>query len=162
MPPNELLVVCGNVLLQSLLDAPRSDAKRIFNDISDGKQLSLVKVRMDDDTDVLFQVQLDHTEFRGDRLNFKAFRNSLAGLLHSIGEHAEAEAKVPVFTEKSSGAMLFGVPGFTQDEGELNVMMMSVNLRKPGCIQLKLMYVEPDQFKQPKASGTSEASGGAS
>ena len=160
MPPDQLLVVSGNVLLRCLLDAPRADAKRIFNDIHDGKQVSLVNVRMDDDTDVQFQVQLDHSEFRGPRLNFKEFRNSLAGLLHSIGEHSEAEAKVPVFTEKQTGAMLFGVPGFTQVEDELNVMMVSVNVRKPGAIQLRLMYVEPDQFKRQKAAGEEGAQPG--
>ena len=160
LPPKQLLVVCGNVLLKSVLDAPRADAKRVFNDINAGKQLPLVKVRMDDDTDVMFEIALDQTEFRGPRLNFKEFRNSLAGLLHSIGEHAEAEAKVPVFTEKTNGAMLFGIPGFTQVEDELNVMMMSVNLRKPGCIVLSLMYVDPDQFKRAKATGEDSAQAG--
>lgn len=157
LPPKQLLVVSGNVLLQSVLDAPRADAKRVFNEISGGKQLPLVKVRMDDDTDVMFELSLDQSEWRGPRLNFKEFRNSLAGLLHSVGEHAEAEAKVQVFTEKQTGAMLFGIPGFTQVEGELNVMMMSVNLRKPGCIQLSLMYVDPDQFKRDKPAGEDNA-----
>jgi hypothetical protein len=160
MPPDRLLVVCGNVLLRSLLEAPRADAKRVFNDVNDGKTFSLVNVRMDDETEVRFELQLDRSEFRSGRLNFKAFRDSLASLLHGVGENVRSEAEVPVFTDKRSGAMLFGIPGFTQNEDQLNVMMMSVNLRKPGSVQVKLMYVDPEQFRQRSASeGDTAASG---
>ena len=160
MPPDKLLVVCGNVLLKSVLEAPRADAKRVFNDINDGKTVSLVNVRMDDETEVRFEVQLDHTEFRSGRLNFKGFRGSLASLLHALGENVRREAEVPVFTDKRSGAMLFGIPGFTQNEDQPNVMMMSVNLRKPGCVQVKLMYVDPEQFNQRRASDSDTAVSG--
>lgn len=148
MSPDKLLVVCGNVLLKSVLEAPRGDAKRIFNTIHDGKRHTLANVRMDEENEVGFELLLDDSEFRGGRLNFKAFRDSLAGLLHSMGGYMREEAKVPVFTQKTTGEMLFGVPGFTQVDDELNVMMLAVNLRRPGAVQLKLMYVEPDQFKQ--------------
>jgi hypothetical protein len=115
---------------------------------------------MDDETEVRFELQLDRSEFRSGRLNFKAFRDSLASLLHGVGENVRREAEVPVFTDKRSGAMLFGIPGFTQNENQLNVMMMSVNLRKPGSVQVKLMYVDPEQFRQRSASeGDTAASG---
>ena len=160
MPPDKLLVVCGNVLLKSLLEAPRADAKRVFNDIHDGKTVSLVNVRMDDETEVRFELQLDHSEFRSGRLNFKAFRDSLAGLLHVLGENVRREAEVPVFTDKRSGAMVFGIPGVTQNGERPNVMMMSVNLRKPGSVQVKLMYVDPEQFNQRGASDSDAAASG--
>jgi hypothetical protein len=160
MSPDRLVVVCGNVLLKRILEAPRADAKRLFNDINSGKQCALAMVRMDDETEVAFEVRLDASEFRGPRLNFREFRNSLAGLLHSLGEYARQEARVPVFNEKSNGDMLFGVPGFTRIDDELNVMMLSVNLRKPGAVQLALMYVDPDQFKQPREPESGSALSG--
>jgi hypothetical protein len=146
MPPERLLVVAGNVLAKCVLEAQRADAKRIFNDIQAGKRVPLVNVRMDDETEVKFDVALDHSEFRGTRLNFRAFRNSLAGLVHGLGENLKRETAVPVFTEERSGAMLFAVPGFTRVEGHVNVMMLSINLREPGCVQTKLLYMDPDQF----------------
>lgn len=153
MPPQRLLVVSGNVLVQALLESQRADAKRIFNAVSDGKRIALMKVRLDDDTEVRFDLALDHSEFRGSRFNFKAFRNSLAGLVQSLGENFRQETDVPVFTEQDSGAMLFAIPGITRDEDRLNVMMLSVSLREPGCVQLKLMYMDPDQFQvNPDAS----------
>lgn len=160
MPPDKLLVVCGNVLLKSVLEAPRADAKRVFNDINDGKTFSLVNVRMDDETEVRFELLLDHSEFRAGRLNFKAFRDSLASLLQALAENVRRETEVPVFTDKGSGAMLFGIPGFTQNEDQQNVMMMSVNLRKPGCVQVKLMYLDPEQFNQRRAPDSDTAASG--
>lgn len=146
MPPERLLVVAGNILAKCVLEAQRADAKRIFNDIQDGKRASLVNVRMDDETEVRFDLALDHSEFRGGRLNYRAFRNSLAGLVQGLGENLKREFEVPVFTDKNSGTMLFAIPGYTEVEGHANVMMLSINLREPGCVQVKLMYMDPDQF----------------
>ena len=43
--------------------------------------------------------------------------------------------------------MLFGVPGLTQDAGQLNVLMLAVDLREPGAVLLKLQYMDPSQFQ---------------
>ena len=157
MQPEQLLVVCGNVLAQSLLEAQRADAKRIFNDINDGKRLALVKIQMDEETEVRFDLLLDHSEYRGGRLNFKAFRSSIAGLIQSMRENFEQKSQIPVFTEQQSGAMLFAVPGVTREDEQLNVMMLSLNLREPGCVQLKLMYMDPNQFSRTGDSAQSGA-----
>lgn len=149
MPPERFLTVSGNVLYKALLDTQRATAKRIFNDVSEGKRVSLLSVQMDDENEVRFDLALDHSEFRGDRLNYKFFRNSLAGLVTAIGQalNEEAKSKIPVFKEQGGKAMLFGVPGLTQDTGEINVMMLAVDLREPGSVLLKLQYMDPSQFQ---------------
>lgn len=145
MPPERFLTIAANVLHKTLLDAQRAQAKRVFNDISEGKRVALLSVQMDDDTQVRFDLSLDHSEFRGDRLNFRFFRNSVANLVGAFGQLLEKGAEVPIFSEKGGGTMLLGVPGLSQDAGETNLMMVAVDLRKPGSVHLKLQYMDPSQ-----------------
>ena len=149
MPPDRFLTVSGNVVYKALVEAQRADAKRLFREVSDGKRVKLMTLKMDDDTEVRFDLQLDHSEFRGDRINFKFFRNSVAGLLSSIGQVLKDEGKseVPVFKQRGGKAMLFGVPGVTQDTGEVNVLMLAADLSEPGAVRLKLQYMDPSQFR---------------
>ena len=150
--PGMFMTMATNVLYKTLLEASRTDAKRLFNAVVDGKQTALMSVLMDDETEVRFDLGLDHSEFRGERINFKAFRASLQGLVAALGDTVRAEQEVPVFTEKTDGSILFGVTGLTQDEGQLNVMMLGANMRSPGRVLLKLQYLDPAQFVQNQAS----------
>ncbi len=149
MPPERFLTVSGNVLYKALLDTQRVEAKRIFTDISAGKRVSLLSVQRDEENEVRFDLAMDHSEFRGDRLNYKFFRNSVAGLVNAIGQalNDETKSEIPIFKEQGGRAMLFGVPGLTQDTGEINVMMLAVDLREPGAVTLKLQYMDPSQFQ---------------
>ncbi|MEE4658888.1 MAG: hypothetical protein V2J89_00365 [Halieaceae bacterium] len=149
LPPQRFLTVAGNILHRTLLDAQRAAAKRIFNDINEGRRVELVTVQMDDETELRFDLTLDSSEFRGDRLNFTFFRNSVQGLVAAMGLALKEEGDIPIFREQGGRAMLFGVPGVTRDTGEVNVMMMSSDMRKPGSVVLKLQYMDPSQF-QPR------------
>lgn len=158
MPPERFLTVAANVLHKSLLEAQRAEAKRIFNDISEGKRVALLNVQMDDDTQVRFDLSLDHSEFRGDRLNFRFFRSSVANLLATFGQLLEKQAEVPMYSQKGGGTMLLGVPGLTQDAGDTNLMMVAVDLRQPGSVHLKLQYMDPSQVVK-KVGSTSPPAG---
>lgn len=153
MPPERFLTVAANVLHKSLLDAQRAQAKRVFNDISEGKRVALLNVQMDDDTQVRFDLSLDHSEFRGDRLNFRFFRNSVMSLVSALGQLLQQGAEVPTFSERGGSTMLLGVPGLTQDAGETNLMMVAVDLRKPGSVHMKLQYMDPSQFLRKAGGG---------
>ncbi len=145
--PDQFLTIASNILYKTLLDASRTDAKNLFKAIFEGRRVALIDVRMDDDSDVRFDLSLDHSEFRGKRLNFKSFRNSLTGLVGSLSENLRQQADVPVFTEQSDGSMLFGVPGVTRESDQVNLMMLGVNLSGPGSVLLKLQYIDPSQFE---------------
>lgn len=155
LPPERFLALAGNVLNKVLLEAQRSQAKRVFSEISDGKRVALLNVRMEDDTEVRFDLSLDYSQFLGDRLNFRFFRNSVTSLLAAIGHALEAEPSVPVFTEEGGGTMLLGVPGVTQDAGRSNVIMLAADVRQPGCVHLKLQYMEPSQITEQGEKGGS-------
>ena len=148
------MTIAGNVLYKTLLEAPRTTSKKLFRAISDGRRVALLDVRMEEDADVRFELALDHSEFRGGRLNYTSFRNSLTLLVGTLSETLQKEADVPVFTEQTDGSMIFGVPGVTQDKEHVNVLMLGVNLRSPGSVLLKLQYIDPGQFEnqqQPTA-----------
>jgi hypothetical protein len=152
--PANFLTIATNVLHKTLLEAPRTTSKNIFKAISDGRRVALLDVRMEEDADVRFDLALDHSEFRGGRLNYTSFRNSLTLLVGTLSETLQKEADVPVFTEQTDGSMIFGVPGVTQDKEHVNVLMLGVNLRSPGSVLLKLQYIDPGQFEnqqQPTA-----------
>jgi hypothetical protein len=163
MPPERFLTVAGNVLFKALIESQRAQAKRLFRDICDGKRVALLNVQMDDDTQVRFDLSLDFTEFRGDRLNFRFFRNSVTSLVGGIGRALEEKASVPMFTEEGGGTMLVGIPGLTDDTGQTNLLMLAADIRQPGCVHLKLQYMEPSQVATgggdtAGATGQAEAS----
>jgi len=146
--PDKFLTIATNVLFKTLLEVPRTTAKNVFNAISEGKRVSLLDMRMDDDGDVRFDLALDYSEYRGERLNFTSFRNSLTVLIGSLGENLRQGSQVPVFTEENDGSMLFGVPGITEnDAGQQNVLMLGVNLASSATVLLKLQYLNPSQFE---------------
>ncbi|MEP5765434.1 MAG: hypothetical protein ABJ308_12615 [Halieaceae bacterium] len=144
--PHQFLTMATNVIFKTLVESQRTEAKKIFNAITEGKRIALLNVLIDDDSEVRFDLALDQSEYRGERLNFKSFRDSVTGLVGSLSESLRQESDVPVFTEKTDGSMLFGIPGLTQQQGQLNVLMLGVNARGPGSVLLKLQYVDPDQF----------------
>ncbi len=153
LPPERFLTVAGNVLHRCILEAQRAPAKRIFNDAHEGKRVNLVTVQMDDETELRFDLKLDSSEFRGDRLNFKFFRNSVLGLVAAVGQALKEESEIPVFKQQGGKAMLFGIPGITNDTGEVNVLMLSADMREPGAVQLKLQYMDPSQFQRRQQAG---------
>ena len=147
LTPASFLTIATNVLHKAVLEASRTNSKTIFKEVSEGRKVALLDVRIDDDTNLRFDLVLDHSEFRGDRLNFAAFRNSLTMLVGALSESLKKEAEVSVFTEQTDGSMLFGVPGVTRDKELVNVLMLGANLDDPGSVLLKLQYIDSDQFE---------------
>ena len=145
--PANFLTIATNVLYKTLLEVPRTSSKNVFKAISEGKRVSILDVRMEDDADVRFDLALDHSEYRGGRLNFTAFRDSVTVLVGALGENLRNHTDVPVFTEQRDGSLLFGVPGVTQEQGQANALMLGVNLRGAGTVLLKLQYIDPTQFQ---------------
>ena len=146
--PEMFLVMACNILFKTLLEAPRTDAKRIFNAIVEGKRVSLMDVRLGEESDVRFDLTLDYSEYRGVRLNFKSFRNSMTGLVASMSDNLRNESNIPVFTEQADRSMLFGIPGVTREADQVNALMLGVNPAKPGTVLLKLQYIDPSQFDE--------------
>jgi len=145
--PKQFLIIATNVLHKTLLEASRATAKSVFKAIREGRRVSLLDVKMEEDADVRFDLALDHSEFRGGKLNFTAFRDSVTALVATLGENLRQAKDIPAFTEQGGGAMLFGVPAATRNGGEINVLMLGAELRGPDGVLRNLTYLDPSQFE---------------
>ena len=156
---HKFLLLAANLLHRALVDSTRADAKRLFRRIEEGERTALANVRMEDDSTAAFGLSLDHSEFRG-RLNYGAFRASINTLLANIGQVVQQEKDVQVFNAQDGGeSMIFGVPAVTVEQGETNVLMLSADTGAGGGTELRLMYLDPQQFEQQFAA-TEEGAGG--
>jgi hypothetical protein len=145
LPRDKFLTVANNVVYKSLLDTQRTNAKNIYRAVSEGKRVALMTIRMDEDSESRFDLTLDHSEFRG-KLNFGAFRASVQALVGSVSELLQQEKDITTFTDEASGNILFGVPGFTQEDGHFNALMLAVDTSVAGTVLLRLQYMDPEQF----------------
>lgn len=145
----KFLIIAINLLHKTLVEAARTEAKNAFKVLTEGKALALSNVRMEDQSIVRFDVQLDDSEFVGN-LNFGAFKTSLALLISNLLEALQAQKNVPVFTAQDSSEMLmFGVTAVTYEDKQPNVMVLgSDSGTGQATVALKLMYLDPAQFAE--------------
>lgn len=144
---DKFLLVAINLLHRAFVDAPRTEAKKLFRQISEGKLVQLTTVQMEDKSNAPFLLSLDHSEFTG-KLNYGAFRASLVTLINNISGHLKEEKTVSVFNaQDSDSAMIFGVSAVTVEEDKPNVMVLSADTAgQGGATTLALMYLDPAQF----------------
>ena len=143
----KFLVIAINLIHKALVEAARTDAKNAFKVLAEGKIMPLTNVRMEDESIVRFDVQLDGSEFVGN-LNFGAFKTSVALLVSNLSKALQAEQDIPVFTAQESPEMLmFGVTAVTYEDSQANVMVLgSDSGSEQASVRLKLMYLDPEQF----------------
>ena len=145
---DKFLVIAINLLHRALLKPGRTQTKRMFRELADGRSLPLETVEMEDSSVARFGVSLDHSEFRG-RLNYGAFRASLETLLSNTAAQLKEGREGPVFNaQDGAGAMLFGVPGATVEGEQANLLLLGTDTDSGGATMLRLMYLDPEQFRE--------------
>ena len=162
LPQEKFLTISINLLHAAFVDASRTNAKKVFRNLSEGRPVHLTTVQMEDKSTVRFDLSMDHSEFRG-KLNFGAFRASVAILVSNIAKALHEEEKIKVFNaEQDSGNILFAISAPTLEDGKANVMALGANLAgQQGTLMLRLMYLDPDQFRaeSPVAGEAADQSG---
>lgn len=157
MPREKFLLMAANLLHREFVEAPRTEAKNTYREIAEGRPVHLTTVQMEDGSTSRFGLRLDHSEFRG-KLNYGAFRASLASLVGNIGQALKDEREVNVFNAQDNpDTMLFGVTAVTLDDDVPNVMVLGAELASgSGETVLSLMYLDPAQFMAENATDTGE------
>jgi len=157
IPREKFLLMAINLLHRAFIDSARTDAKNVFKEISGGKAIHLTTVEMEDKSTLRFNLSMDHSEFQG-KLNYGAFRASLATLIANITQALQDEKEVPVFNaDQTSTDMIFGVTAVTVEDEKPNVMVLGAELgAQDAATMLRLMYLDPQQFA---AQATDEAPG---
>ena len=90
IPQDKFLTMAANLLYRALLEPSRTEAKKHYRELEQGGSLHLTDVRMEDQSTVRFMLALDQSELNG-KLNYGAFRASVATLIHNIGEQLKGE-----------------------------------------------------------------------
>ena len=147
IPRDQFLTIAVNLLYKAFLENRRTEAKNVFRDLA-----------MEDKSQVRFDVALDHSEFRG-KLNFGAFRSSLAMLVAQLSDALRAGKDIKVFSEQNNpDNVVFGLSAATEEEGEVNVMVLGADSNAArGSIELRLQYLDPAQFAQASPANASGA-----
>jgi hypothetical protein len=160
IPREKFLLMAINLLHKAFIESARTDAKNVYKDISAGKAIHLTTVKMEDDSTVRFNLSMDHSEFRG-KLNYGAFRASLATLIANITEALREEKEFPVFNaDESDGNMIFGITAVTVEEEKPNVMVLGADVGGQGAAtMLRLMYLDPEQFAARETADPAESGG---
>ena len=154
IPKEKFLLIATNLLHRQFIAAPRTEAKRVFREVAEGRSVPMTTVRMEDNSTVAFRLELDHSEFDG-KLNFGAFRASLAVLITNLSRSLEEKRPVTVFNmQHRAQSVLFGVTGVTVEQEKPNVMVLGADTSgPPGNVLLRLMYLDHRQFVASAAGG---------
>jgi hypothetical protein len=154
LPTGKFLTLSVNLLHKVFLEATRTEAKNLYREISEGKVVPLTRVRMEDGSEVRFEVGLDHSEYRG-RLNFGAFRAGLTLLVANIADALREEKPVKTFhAEHDPNVVIFGISAVTVEEGEPSVLVLGADAGtgQPSVV-LQLLYLERGQFDEQPGAG---------
>ncbi len=147
LQPQQLLTLATQVLYKCFFEANREQSKQIYNEIEKGKQTTLFSMDMGQAGQMQGDLALDHSEFKG-KLNYSQFRAALGGMINHISEKAKNKEETDTFTNQQTGELLFHAPGFVEEKGQLNVLLLSVVQPGRGSMVFRLMFVDPDQYVQ--------------
>ena len=160
MPQEKFLLVAINLLHKAFIEATRTEAKSLYQQIDDGQVVNLTKVQLVDKSIASFQLSLSHSEFQG-RLNFGAFRASVTTLVANIGKALQEKRELKVFNALNDGsAMIFGITAVTVEDAQRNVMVLAVDSSESGEETiLQLMYHSPTRFAGGPATAQADTIG---
>ena len=119
MEPHRVVTAAVNLLHVAFIKASRAQAKRHFARVQGGGVLDLAKLRLEDRSELLFRVALDHGQYRG-RLSFTAFRHALPQLLVRLSEQVRMKGDLNSDSSGEKGAVLRNVLAISAVEGRSN------------------------------------------
>lgn len=142
-----LLTAMINLLHRTIVDANRTQAKKIFASLVDKRVVGLVRLKLESGNTLDTEVFLNAEEFVGE-LKFGVFRNALSAWMANAIDVCKRDEDLPLMFNESQSETLFNIPGAVVSDGQLNVMFMSIFQPAPGRLRMNLMFVDPSQFKR--------------
>lgn len=145
-----LLTAMINLLHRTIVDANRTQAKKIYASLVDKRVVGLVRLKLESGNTLDTEVFLNAEEFVGE-LKFGVFRNALSAWMANAIDVCKRHEDLPLMFNESQSETLFNIPGAVVSDGQLNVMFMSIFQPAPGRLRMNLMFVDPSQFKRTDA-----------
>jgi len=144
-----LLDSAARLLYDFLIKSSRSDAKKRFKQLLQSEPFFVAEIQRDGGSNLNVMLKLDYSEFRGELL-FGNFKLYLSQLIEHMGKAVESKEDIHLRQEVKGQRFLFGTPAALEIDGQLNVLMLSMNLGNSGEITIELLFFEPGQFKQQR------------
>lgn len=153
IPTDQFLTMTINLLHKAFIEQNRTEAKKLFKTVAEGKIVPLTNVQMEDKSIVRFDVSLDHSEYRG-KLNFGAFRASLSTTLANLVKAIQEGHTINTYSaENNDNNMIFGITGVTMENDTPAVMVISTQVSDRGAaVMLRPMYLNYEQFLRSQES----------
>lgn len=143
----DLLDAVGGVLGKVFVQAKKDAGKAMFKQLRQGKPKDLGKLHYGDQLTMPLQVSLDYSEFQGAGFNYDVFRFALNDLLRNMAITLRAEKPLNVLSG-DNGVQLIVIPGVVAKGEQANVLMLGIGADVARCVDVKLMFMEPEQFLQ--------------
>ncbi|MFK8019305.1 MAG: hypothetical protein AB8B86_06020 [Pseudomonadales bacterium] len=148
---DKFLTMSCNLLAKSFFDSTRTESKGYYRAINDGKRLALSRVVMDDESTIDVVLTLNCSEYCG-RISFSHFREQLRLLLQRFSDALQKGEELPVLQEEGGVASVFKMPVLHQANDQVNALVLGWATPVPGQLELRLMYLDPEQFKTDSAA----------
>lgn len=149
--PEKLLTLSTNVLQQAFFAGTRLDAKRRFQFLESGRTVFLIKLRMEDSSELEVHLKLDCSELRG-KLNFSGFRQLVGQLIVECTERLHKKQPLNIYANEDQQRWVFLIPAGQRADDVVDVLVPAIELSRPGTLLLELMFIDPAQFEAQGAA----------
>lgn len=151
MSSEKLLTIAANVLHKAFYDSTRLEAKRRYQFLNDGRTLFLIKLTVEDGSELDVNLSLDRSELRG-KLNFSVFKQLVGRLLATYAQLLNEKQPLNTFSDEQQQRWVYLIPAAFQSSEALNMMVLAANMSQPGALTLELMFIDPEQFRVKEAA----------
>ena len=145
LKPEQLLSISAQALYKTFFETARDQSKQIFKELEKGKTCSLYVMKIANGQEIQGKLSLDKTEFVG-KINYSAFRAALEVMVKRIADKINKKEDLNIFTNEDNGELVFHIPGFVENDGQVNILVLGVVQQAAGVIGQKLMFLDPNQF----------------
>lgn len=143
----QMINLSANVLHQALLNSPDKKARDFFKALKQGKTIKPGTLTLGEGVEAPLKIALDYSEFKGPGFNFDIFVAALHAMLQRISARLKAKEDLNVMSSET-GSFLFNLPGMVERDGHVNILVMSLDFSVVKEITLRLMFLDPEQFKK--------------
>lgn len=139
----------ANLLVAAFVRQKPEAAKKLFKDLKQGIKVSSGQLTSENSGAVIpIKLELDRSEYRG-QFNFPNFDIAIRSLLQKFETEVRKDKELKelrTLTNEANGGVLFNLPSGVEIDGEINVLMMSVEPHDD-CLVVRLMFMDPAQFE---------------
>jgi hypothetical protein len=142
----------ANLLVAGFINQSPENAKRLFKDLKQGASVNSGELSGEKSgIKIPVKLELDRSEYRG-QFNYPNFELSLKAMLQKFQTEVRKDKELKdlrTLTNDATGGIVFNLPTGVEVDGNLNVMMLAME-PKADSLVVRLIYVDPEQFKQPE------------